>query len=86
MDESHVNHDIQVLVEVMRKLGSPQPDGSLAVPYGQLYDATTDVLEALMGTLKAAKKRGFISYDAPILLKGAHDKVPVVLLAAHVSG
>ena len=56
------------------------------MPYGQLYDATTDVLEALMGTLKAAKKRGFISYDAPILLKGAHDKVPVVLLAAHVSG
>ena len=37
--------------------------------------------QALGGTLKAAKKRGLVAYDAPILLKGAHDKVVIRLLA-----
>ena len=34
----------------------------------------------LGGTLKAAKKRGVVAYDAPLLLKGAHDKIAIVLL------
>jgi hypothetical protein len=34
----------------------------------------------LGGTLKAAKKRGIVAYDAPLLLKGAHDKIAIVLL------
>jgi hypothetical protein len=29
---------------------------------------------------QAAKKRGIIDYSAPILLKGAHDKVVITLL------
>lgn len=48
--------------------------------FGTLYDATQDIFEALGGTLKAAKKKSIISYDAPILLKGAHDKVVITLL------
>ncbi len=50
------------------------------VSFGKLFDETQDVFEALMGTLKAAKKQNVVSYAAPILLKGSHDKVPVVLL------
>jgi hypothetical protein len=29
-----------------------------------------------MGTLKAAKKRGIITFEGQLLLKGSHDKVP----------
>ena len=47
--------------------------------FGKLFDETQDVFEALGGTLKAAKKQGLISYTAMILLKGAHDKGPIVL-------
>ena len=49
------------------------------VLFGKLFDETQDIFEALGGTLKAAKKQGLISYTAMILLKGAHDKVPIVL-------
>ena len=28
-----------------------------------------------MGTLKAAKKRGIITFEGQLLLKGSHDKV-----------
>jgi hypothetical protein len=34
----------------------------------------------LAATLKAAKKRGIVTYKSPILLKGAHDKVMVNLV------
>jgi hypothetical protein len=49
------------------------------VLFGKLFDETQDIFEALGGTLKAAKKQGLISYSAMILLKGQHDKVPIVL-------
>jgi hypothetical protein len=36
-------------------------------------------LEALVGTMKAAKKRGIIDFKGQILLQGAHDDVDVTL-------
>ena len=37
-------------------------------------------LESLVGTMKAAKKRGLIAFEGQILLQGAHDHVVVSLL------
>ena len=36
--------------------------------------------EALVGTLRAAKKRKIISFKGQVLLKGAHDNVAITLL------
>ena len=80
MDVSVVDHEIHLLQEWIVKLGEKNKDGQFSVPFGTLFDATDQVFEALAGTLKAAKKRNIIKYDAPILLKGAHDKVPITLL------
>ena len=38
--------------------------------------------EALLGTLKAAKKRGVVDFKGQMLLKGAHDDVDIILLIA----
>lgn len=40
------------------------------------------IKQALVGTLKAAKKAGVITFKGQILLKGAHDNVPIDLLQA----
>jgi hypothetical protein len=40
----------------------------------------------LAATLKAAKKRGIVTYKSPILLKGAHDKVMVNLVDTSPQG
>lgn len=37
-------------------------------------------VEALNGTLRAAKKRGLVHFDGEILLQGVHDAVEVVAL------
>lgn len=62
--------EVDELVVQIRALGSRGADGKWSVPFGVLFDATTEIFEALAGTLKAAKKRGRIDYAAPILLKG----------------
>jgi len=43
-------------------------------------DNTIHPVEALMGTLRAAKKRGVVHYEGQLLLQGVHDDVEVVLL------
>ena len=65
----------------LQLLASHPPTLLSALPrlFGKLFDETQDIFEALGGTLKAAKKQGLISYSAMILLKGQHDKVPIVL-------
>ena len=81
MDGAVVDHEVKLLQEWISKLGAKNSDGQFVVSFGVLFDATDQVFEALAGTLKAAKKRGIIKYDSPILLKGAHDKIPITLLA-----
>jgi hypothetical protein len=37
-------------------------------------------VEALVGTLRGAKKRKIVRYDGELLLQGVHDDVDIVLL------
>ena len=37
-------------------------------------------IQAIVGTLKAAKKRGIVSYEGEMLLKGMSDNVEIKLL------
>ena len=49
--------------------------------FGDLFDDddVCQYYEALVGTLKAAKKRGLIDYKGQMLLKGPHDKVLITI-------
>jgi hypothetical protein len=80
MNDETVAHEVRLLQEQIVKLGAKNADGRYEVAFGVLFDATQDIFEALGGTLKAAKKRNVVAYSAPILLKGAHDKLPITLL------
>jgi hypothetical protein len=59
----------------------PQPPPS-QVKFGVLFadDRCANIFEALVGTLRAAKKRKMIHFEGEMLLQGAHDHVDVVLL------
>jgi len=49
------------------------------VSFGELFDdeEVTNYYEALVGTLRAAKKRGLITYKGQMLLKGMSDGVMI---------
>lgn len=77
--EKRVQTEINHLVSDIKRIN---PEGSPYCTFGELF---TDPLveqyyEALVGTLKAAKKKGVISFKGQLLLKGMHDHVLVTLV------
>lgn len=57
-------------------------DGQTTVKFGVLFtdDRCANIFEALVGTLRAAKKKRVVDFKGELLLQGVHDNVDVVLL------
>ena len=73
----------QVQGEVIRLLGDIRRVGSNpgepSVLFGELFDdeEVQNTYEALIGTLRSAKRQGLINFQGQMLLKGMHDKVEI---------
>ena len=50
--------------------------------FGVLFsdDKCANLFEALVGTLRAAKRKKIVDFPGQMLLQGAHDNVDIVLL------
>eukprot|EP01006_Ploeotia_vitrea_P050991 TRINITY_DN67517_c2_g11_i2.p2 TRINITY_DN67517_c2_g11~~TRINITY_DN67517_c2_g11_i2.p2 ORF type:complete len:101 (-),score=13.83 TRINITY_DN67517_c2_g11_i2:256-528(-) len=70
------------LIKDINRLGSKNADGKASVKFGVLFDDEQgqQFYEAIVGTLKAAKKRGMVEFKGQMLLKGAHDDVDIIAL------
>mmetsp|Transcript_61072 Transcript_61072/g.149520 ORF Transcript_61072/g.149520 Transcript_61072/m.149520 type:complete len:231 (-) Transcript_61072:1166-1858(-) len=68
--------EISQLLKDIYRIGEP---GSPTVTFGQLFDDehVANYYEALVGTLKAARKKGLITYEGQVLLKGINDDVVI---------
>eukprot|EP00978_Attheya_sp_CCMP212_P005286 scaffold11770_cov55-Attheya_sp.AAC.1 len=75
-----VDQEIQQLLHDISRVGS-EP-GQPHVLFGELFDDddVQQYYEALVGTLKSAKRRGFITFKGQMLLKGMHDNVPIYIV------
>ncbi|EDO48874.1 predicted protein [Nematostella vectensis] len=78
----NVEHEVKLLVEELKRLGQPNSDDKIVVKFGVLFndDRCANIFEALVGTLKAAKRKKIVHYDSELLLQGVHDHVDIVLL------
>ncbi|XP_040206472.1 costars family protein ABRACL [Rana temporaria] len=78
----NVENEVKLLVEQMHRLGTRGPDGKLKVKFGVLFhdDQCANLFEAMVGTLKAGKRKKLLTYDSEMLLQGVHDDVEIVLL------
>mmetsp|Transcript_22006 Transcript_22006/g.46283 ORF Transcript_22006/g.46283 Transcript_22006/m.46283 type:complete len:250 (-) Transcript_22006:1080-1829(-) len=77
--EIRLNEEIQHLLEDIKRVGV---SGKPFVNFGELFDddEVANYYEALVGTLKAAKKKKLISYEGQILLKGVNDEAEIRIL------
>ncbi|OQR84021.1 costars family protein ABRACL isoform X2 [Achlya hypogyna] len=81
-----VDKEVEQLAVEIRRLGTTTTtaDGKtvFGVTFGELFDdeRCVDLFEALMGTLRAAKRKKVIDYPGQLLLKGVNDKVFITLL------
>ncbi|CAJ1969580.1 unnamed protein product [Cylindrotheca closterium] len=78
---TRLEEECQQLLSDIKRIGEP---GEPFVLFGDLFDDDNvqNYYEALVGTLKSAKKRGLIDFKGQMLLKGAHDNVKITILNA----
>eukprot|EP00485_Elphidium_margaritaceum_P017369 CAMPEP_0202726588 /NCGR_PEP_ID=MMETSP1385-20130828/184688_1 /ASSEMBLY_ACC=CAM_ASM_000861 /TAXON_ID=933848 /ORGANISM="Elphidium margaritaceum" /LENGTH=136 /DNA_ID=CAMNT_0049392811 /DNA_START=77 /DNA_END=487 /DNA_ORIENTATION=+ len=83
--QNMVDTEIEHLKHFIKKLGGKNDKGQYEVTFGTLFDDEEgqNIFEAIVGTLKAAKKRKIIKFKGQILLKGAHDNVIITLLVGN---
>jgi len=74
-----MDNEIQQLLKDIKRVGET---GEPFVEFGDLFDdeEVANYYEALVGTLKAAKKKKLIAYEGQYLMKGVHDKVVISVL------
>jgi hypothetical protein len=74
-----MNDEIQQLLTDIKRIGE---SGEPHVEFGDLFDdeEVANYYEALVGTLKAAKKKKLIEYEGQFLLKGFNDKVIISII------
>lgn len=77
-----MNNEIDQLLVDIRRIGPTHPEPSPRVLFGELFDddEVQQNYEALVGTLKSAKKRGVVNFKGQMLLKGMHDKVVISIV------
>lgn len=75
---SQVQDEVQKLLLDIRRVGS----GGSQVKFGDLFDdeVVQNTYEALVGTLKSAKRQGLIQFKGQMLLKGFHDNVEIKIV------
>ena len=78
----NVEHEVQLLVGEIKRLGTRNSEGQLVVKFGVLFadDRCANLFEAMVGTLRAAKRKKIVKYEKELLLQGVDDNVDIVLL------
>ncbi|CDF32203.1 unnamed protein product [Chondrus crispus] len=77
-----VDSEVTKLVEEITRLGDKGPDGKVSVKFVKLIDDDRcgNIFEAIIGTLKAARRSNVLTFEGEFLLKGVHDDVDITLL------
>ena len=72
--------EIRKLISEIKQRGVPNDNGQQTIKFGQLFDETADIFEALSGTCKTAKKYKVVAYDAEQLWQGQNTETLITLL------
>eukprot|EP00563_Minutocellus_polymorphus_P001329 CAMPEP_0181031562 /NCGR_PEP_ID=MMETSP1070-20121207/6296_1 /TAXON_ID=265543 /ORGANISM="Minutocellus polymorphus, Strain NH13" /LENGTH=349 /DNA_ID=CAMNT_0023108943 /DNA_START=523 /DNA_END=1572 /DNA_ORIENTATION=+ len=79
---ARLDAEIARLPADIARIGSAEDAGSPRCSFGALFDddEVQNHYEALVGTLKSAKRRGVVNYKGQMLLKGMHDEVMIEVI------
>jgi hypothetical protein len=76
---SWLKKEVQIIIDGLKKYGSRNSKGQKEASFGTLFTHLSDRVEALSGTLLAAKRNGIVYYDGDLLLQHFHHATIITL-------
>ena len=77
--EARIRQELSQLLLDIKRIGPTYPEPQPRCLFSELFDdeRAQNFYEALVGTLKCAKKRGLVRFEGQVLLRGMHDNVVI---------
>ena len=77
-----VDREVELVITHMKRVGKQQADGSYKTTFGEFFNdpEVEQTFESLVGSLKAAKRRGILQFQGQMLLMPTHKDVVLTLL------
>ena len=76
----YVLREMIFLCECINKYGTPQPDGTVTITFGLMFDLYSTYSESLVGMLLRARKHGCIHFEGEMLYQRQDEKKIITLL------
>jgi len=78
--------EIKRVIHEIKTRGFQNDEGQTVITFGQLFDETDQIFDALSGILKTSKKYEVVDYEGEQLWQGKNDKTIVTLLNENHEG
>ena len=78
----HISNEIIELCQIISDLGDLQPDNTVVIKFGALFQAYTRISNKLVGMLMRARKQNLVNFEGEMLFQGRDDDVEIKLLKA----
>jgi len=81
MCDYDVDHEVKLVQYHMKRLGKDAGNGTWTITFGEFFNDkdVEQIFESLVGSLKAAKRRGCIDFPGQLLLMPTHKDVVLTL-------
>ena len=77
---AHISQEVKALCNVILQMGDEQPDGTVAVTFGRLFERYTRISNKVVGMLLRARKQNLVDFEGEMLFQRRDDNVVITLL------
>lgn len=77
---AHISQEVKDLCKVILQMGDEQPDGTVSVTFGRLFERYTRISNKLVGMLLRARKQSLVHFEGEMLFQRRDDDVIITLI------
>lgn len=77
---AHISQEVKDLCRVISQMGEEQPDGTVSVSFGRLFERYTRISNKVVGMLLRARKQNLVHFEGEMLFQRRDDDVMITLL------
>ena len=77
---AHISQEVKHLCRIILQMGEEQPDGTVSVTFGRLFERYTRISNKVVGMLLRARKQNLVHFEGEMLFQRRDDDVIITLL------